>query len=134
MLFYQASAPTGWTQVTTVDDRALRVVGGAGAGTGGTYSFSGYFSGSFSVGSTAITEAQMPSHTHGVNDPSHRHEYASGGVAGGGYNVLSNGNGSNAVTEYAYTGISIQYTGANNGHSHSIPSLQYADVIICTKN
>lgn len=34
----QASAPTGWTKLATVDDKALRVVSGTGGGTGGSYS------------------------------------------------------------------------------------------------
>ena len=45
MLFYQASAPTGWTQVTSsVDNRALRVVNGSGGGSGGNSSFTSAFS------------------------------------------------------------------------------------------
>lgn len=137
MLFYQAAAPTGWTQVTSVNDRALRVVSGAGAGTGGSVAFSTYFSGSNSVGSTAITEAQMPSHTHGVSDPGHQHGFQAALEGGGnrdlGYNQAFSVSRS-LVTNAATTGISIQYTGGNNGHTHTIPSLQYADVIICTKN
>jgi hypothetical protein len=40
MLFAQASAPTGWTQITdaNLDDRMLRVVTGSGGGIGGTHS------------------------------------------------------------------------------------------------
>ena len=45
MLFYQSSAPTGWTQVTSsVDNRALRVVNGNGGGSGGNTSFTSAFS------------------------------------------------------------------------------------------
>ena len=29
-VFYQAAAPTGWTQVTAHNDKALRLVNGAG--------------------------------------------------------------------------------------------------------
>jgi hypothetical protein len=38
MVFYQASAPVGWTQVTSADDRVLRVVSGSGGSTGGSWS------------------------------------------------------------------------------------------------
>jgi hypothetical protein len=38
--FFQASAPTGWTQNTTHNDKGLRVVSGTGGGNGGTVSFS----------------------------------------------------------------------------------------------
>lgn len=41
MLFVQSSAPTGWSQVTSLDDRVLRLVDGAGAGTGGSWTISG---------------------------------------------------------------------------------------------
>ena len=135
MLFYQAAAPTGWTQYTGVNDRALRVVSGSGGGSGGTTAYSTYFNGSFSVGSTAITEAQMPSHTHGVTDPGHSHTYpASGNSTTGGIQGTGSGPAYTASTSSSGTGITINATGSSAGHDHTIPSLQYADVIICTKN
>lgn len=36
LIFPQASVPTGWTQVTTHNDKMIRIVSGTGAGTGGT--------------------------------------------------------------------------------------------------
>lgn len=39
MIFFQASAPTGWTQDTDNTDAALRVVSGSGGGTGGSQGF-----------------------------------------------------------------------------------------------
>ena len=54
MLFYQASAPTGWTKVSTQNNKALRVVSGTGGGTGGTNNFTTVFSNqSLSVSGTA---------------------------------------------------------------------------------
>ena len=44
MLFYQGSAPTGWTKVTTQNNKALRVVSGTGGGTGGNNNFTTVFS------------------------------------------------------------------------------------------
>lgn len=41
MLFAQATAPTGWTQDTSLNDRVVRVVSGAGAGTGGSWTITG---------------------------------------------------------------------------------------------
>jgi len=38
MVFFQSSAPNGWTQVTSNNDAMLRVVSGAGGGSGGTAS------------------------------------------------------------------------------------------------
>ena len=136
MLFYQAAAPTGWTQLTSVNDYSVRIVSGTGGITNGAIGVSTMFSGSYSVGATAITAAQMPSHTHSVNDPSHNHgvrEYS--GLTGGSPGIVSSiGGSAGGGTGYAYTGISINYTGGGNGHTHTIPNLQYADVIICTKN
>ena len=43
-IVYQTSAPTGWTKVTTHNDKALRVVGpGNGGGSGGAISFTSAF-------------------------------------------------------------------------------------------
>jgi hypothetical protein len=80
-LFYQASAPTGWTQDTTaaLGNAALRVVVGTGGGTGGSDTFQTVFSSSKtteskslpvtgsltgSIGATTLTTPQIPSHQH----------------------------------------------------------------------
>lgn len=41
MVFRQASAPTGWTQDTSLNDRVLRMVSGSGGGAGGSWLISG---------------------------------------------------------------------------------------------
>lgn len=43
MVFYQSSAPTGWTQNTSHNDKALRVVSGTGGGNGGAVGFTSAF-------------------------------------------------------------------------------------------
>jgi hypothetical protein len=57
LLFYQAAAPTGWTQVTTQNNKALRVVSGTGGGTGGSVAFTTAFASQTPSGSvsTSIT-------------------------------------------------------------------------------
>jgi microcystin-dependent protein len=138
MLFYQAAAPTGWTQLTSVNDYALRVVSGTGAVTNGSIGMSTMFSGSYQDGATTLTTAQIPSHSHGVNDPGHVH----GGMNAAAFPDTFNStpyvpNNAGFDTPYnwsAVTGISIQSTGGGGSHTHTIPNLQYADVIICTKN
>lgn len=76
LLFYQASAPTGWTQVTTQNNKALRVVSGTGGGTGGTSSFTTVF---------ASRSVPLPDHTHsgstGNQSSDHTHTYS--GTTGG---------------------------------------------------
>jgi len=68
MLFQQTAAPVGWTKDATLNDRALRVVSGAVVGGGTGAAFSAVFSASRTpagtVGGTAITEANLPSHRH----------------------------------------------------------------------
>ena len=85
-VFYQAAAPTGWTQVTAHNDKALRLVNGAGGGFGfggtsgaGGSNFSTVFPSSNSnitvnfnttapvsgtVGGHTLTTAEIPDHTH----------------------------------------------------------------------
>jgi len=69
MLFFQAAAPTGWTEVTTQNDKALRVVSGTGGGTGGSVAFETAFQSKTPTGTntgTAISEAQLASHNHRI--------------------------------------------------------------------
>lgn len=84
------------------------------------------------VGSTALSWGQMPSHGHGVNDPSHVHSMANGGnvIKLGADTLLGYpqaapngaylGWGTLANTNPATTGISIQNAGGNEGHGHTI--------------
>ena len=83
MVFYQASAPTGWTQDTAaaLSDAAFRVTTGSGAGTGGSDTFqttfaasrnteqkdlpvSGSVSVSASIGSHSLSTPELASHNH----------------------------------------------------------------------
>lgn len=128
VLFYQAAAPVGWTQVTSLNDYALRLVSSAGGTVGGTTAYSTVFSNqtpTITVGSTTLSTAQMPSHTHygllnGYN----------GGVAGGGCYDRWTGTG------YSDTGAA----GGGGSHNHSGSSsaitlnVRYANIIICSKN
>lgn len=73
MVFYQASAPSGWTMITTQNDKALRVVSASGGGAGGTHPLS-------TPPSTSHTHTG-PSHTHDMSmhyhaGPSHTHAYS----------------------------------------------------------
>jgi hypothetical protein len=162
MLFQQTSAPTGWTKDTTHDNKALRVVTGT-AGSGGTVDFSSAFasrgfSGSTSsetvtgtVGSHALTTAQIPSHTHYIAGPG-------GGTTGD----LANSNyvdysASLSTSAFSYTlrGSSVgpdrgnaSFNGGGEGHTHTFSggahahtfsgsidmAVKYVDLIIATKN
>jgi len=77
LTFYQASAPTGWAQVTTHNDKSIRLVSGTGAGSGGSSGFLSSFISNFpfsgsasitvsglTVGATTLSTPQIPAHTH----------------------------------------------------------------------
>ena len=161
VVFYQAAAPTGWTQVTTQNDAALRVVSTAGGGTGGTVAFTTAFAAANTTDGTALTTAQLPAHNHGVTDPTHTHAKTdpghthgytgpdntwsttgAGGVTWTSGAALASANFaiSSAVTNItitaASTGITIQNTGSGSTHNHTLGNLavKYIDTIICRKN
>lgn len=153
MLFQQSTAPIGWTKVTTYDNRALRVTSGT-VTTGGTLDFTAAFSSSTpttgTVAGHAITTAEMPVHSHGVNDPGHNH--SSTQAFGSRTNLISvppddniSGNAGNfgyrPVTMFSNTtGISIQNNGASNAHTHGFTggninlAVKYVDVIVASKD
>lgn len=152
LIFAQTAAPTGWTKDTTYDNAALRVVSGT-AGSGGTINFTTAFT-SQSVGATALSTAQMPSHSHGVSDPGHNHsggDYghthtyttfgapAGPGIQGGNDytytgNYTSGGGNANIYINGNTTGISVSANGSGATHTHSLDlSVKYVDTIIATK-
>jgi hypothetical protein len=146
MSFFQAAAPTGWTQLGSQNNKGIRIVSGTGGGTGGTIAFSTLFSptatysGSINitsgqVGDTALSTAQLASHSHLVN------------VNQCGCWPGSSDN--DRQTSEAYTTgrtRNTQTEGSNGVHSHSLVGaaaggnfvsnfdLQYIDMILATKN
>tara|TARA_R100000808_G_C2114613_1_gene127663 strand:+ start:41 stop:727 length:687 start_codon:yes stop_codon:yes gene_type:complete len=140
MLFYQASAPTGWTKSTAHNDKALRVVSGSGGGSGGSVAFETAFASHTPAGSVSgntashtLTISQIPEHTHSYNQK----VYNQPGVGNA-------GGGGARVTE-ADQGATTGSTGGGGGHSHGATGLSfsgsainldvsYVDVIICTKS
>jgi microcystin-dependent protein len=78
------------------------------------------------VETIALTVAQMPAHSHGINDPSHTHLYGVGGIPANGVNVRgTSGDGTNfgfASTNNAVTGISIQNAGSGGAHNNAQPT------------
>jgi hypothetical protein len=111
MVFYQASAPTGWTAVAA-NDKFLRVVtaGGTGGTTGGTH-----------AASTSLA------HTHSV--PYSSWTQAAGDTKTGGTLMVANGSGT--VVD---AGDHTCATADNTSGSAFTGSFAYADVIIATKD
>lgn len=121
LVFPQASPPTGWTQDVSNTEAALRVVSGAGGGTGGTIALTP----SAVSGGTAISIAQMPVHNHLPLSPFDDFIFqADSGSTG-------------LTTENFGVDIGSQPTTANAGsgsaHDHGI-GLKHLDVIDASKD
>lgn len=153
-VFYQAAAPTGWSKVTSHNDKALRLVNGTGGGFGfggtsgaGGNSFTTVFPSSTSslsvsfsttasvtgtVGPHTLTVGQIPDHTHNSN---------LGGTAS-----ASGGGSSFRVPGSNATGGVNSPGGIGGSHNHPFSGqcsftatgsgnidlrLQYIDVILC---
>jgi hypothetical protein len=134
MLFAQASAPTGWTQITdaTADNRMLRVVAGTGGGVGGSHS--------------PILMDVVPSHIHAlggsvtVSSESHAHEYGLNRIdkdaltgSGQAYAVGNTPgnwdvNATNDTTSVAHAHTVGGSVDANSGSSNWTP--RYVDLIL----
>ena len=134
MVFYQETAPTGWTKVTSgIDDKALRVqTGSAGGTTGGSVAFETAFAShtpsgtvSTSVGSTTLALSQIPSHSHSVR----------GSVAASGGAVFGAGNTAGTNTANAGGGGSHTHSGSSSFSGSAINlDVAYLNVIVCTKD
>jgi len=151
-VFYQANAPTGWTKVTTQNNKALRVVSGTGGGAGGTnaftttmssFSVSGQVTSTVATGGTALTTAQIPNHTHPSNSLTLNAVPALFNPAG----QFAGWNGGDVARNPGWTRVSPATGSIGSGQAHSHPvsvagpvsqsvsiAVQYIDVIVCTFN
>lgn len=144
VLFQQTAAPTGWTKITTNNDAMLRMVSGT-VGTGGSAGLSAAWTSVAISGLTdghALSSTEMPSHTHGITDPTHSHAdlfsyptvYGSSG--GVGYHLPGSGGNTGASA----TGITINATGGGGAHTHTLGAAsltvtpKYVDVIAASRN
>jgi hypothetical protein len=121
MLFQQTTAPTGWTKLTTHNDKALRIVSGA-VGSGGATAFSAVMNGS--VSATTLTTAQIPSHTHTIQV----HNSGNSGVVQALTDTATiyNSNLLNRIPN-------VTATGGGGSHTHSM-NVAYVDVIMANKD
>lgn len=120
-LFYQDSAPTGWTIVSAVDEHMVRLTGGdavGGSETGGTTGGTNDFVDQF----TSITTGSESSHTHGAGS----YQVNVGGVSNG----LLGGSATLATTGVrSVTGTS----GAGSAHDHTVDlRAKHANCIIAS--
>lgn len=163
MVFYQAAAPIGWTQVVTQNDKALRVRSTVGGGSGGTHALSSPPSSSH-VHTGPSHQHSGPNHQH--SGPSHNHQwynFVSGSTdqsynsGGSGANLTSSTvvqlgiiantstvtkinadfytSNASGVTGFGGTGNTGLGGTANTGTGNLTAfAPQYIDVIICSKD
>jgi len=132
LAFFQAAAPTGWTQVTAEfpTDSMLRVVTTAGGGYAGTHS--------------AILNDKIPVHTHtaGSGGASSDHTHTISPQAS--YTSAQAASGSGVTGLFSAAGGTLT-GGMNSDHTHAITvnnnsgasavnwTPKYVDMIICNK-
>lgn len=146
MLFQQTSAPTGFTKITSQNNKALRVVSGS-ASTGGSNSFTNSLNSSKTVsgttGGTAVTvTGSVGSHTLTTNEiPSHAHYVMADGGAVTNFTsdwgtanadkaIARTNNGNMGTSDYHLQhknstpdrALSSTY-GGGQGHTHNVGSL-----------
>ena len=143
LYFYQSSAPTGWSQVTSNDNTMMRVVSGTGAGTGGSNAFTNTFTNrtyssnfnvpfSVTISDHTITEAQLPSHSHPTSagdspaaNPTPR--------AGAPFSAMGSGNSTSGPAGNGGAHAHPASAEASGGISAPLDmTVQYIDVIYCT--
>ena len=158
-MFYQASAPTDWTQDTTasLDGRALRVETGSGGGSGGTHDLasppstshshstpSHSHSHTLSAGSHTLTTSQMPSHTHGtglyasVSDnwasTGNRNTHNNPGISSSTQKFTSSSGGGSSHSHSLSGSITSGGSGTSGSAGGTAFAPKYVNVIICTKD
>jgi len=139
MAFFQAAAPTGWTQNVSFNDSVLRVV----SGTGGGAKTSGSGLSTFTSGTTgghSITQAELPNCAFPVSDPGHAHQTPgipnpNVGAGGGGTSLGQFTATQTLASNPNTTGIGVSSGGSGTAHSHSVNiSVNYVDMILAQKS
>lgn len=136
VVFFQASAPTGWTQVTDHNDVAMRIVSGTGGGTGGSTAFSTIYSDRTLPASTAsshtLSDPQGAAHSH-----SHQAVFSQPAFT---TNQSFNSQAPFGPVRSTVTPIVWGSQGGGGSHTHPVIagpvnlSIQYINVIICSFN
>lgn len=118
ILFRGTTTPTGWT-IAAQNNKALRIVSGTPS-SGGATAFTTVFGSGLTTGSTALTLAQIPAHTHNYD----RAYEAAGTTIGG----------DNSDIKMAYTSTATSSAGSGSGHTHTLSlDVLYYDMNIIQK-
>jgi len=120
-------AGNGTTTFNLPDCRG-RVLGTTGSGAGLTARSAGQTAG---AETHTLTEAEMPTHTHGITDPGHTHSIplrSEGFADMGPDDDVSQGSGYN--TGSSTTGITINSAGSSNAHNNMQPTIFIGNVFV----
>lgn len=151
-VWFQSAAPTGWTKLTSNNDKIMRVTSGAGGGTGGAQALST----PITLAHSAHTITSAPNHTHVMGDHQHLPNADNVNIISGSGNVMV-GTGDQFIKQAPAAGavggmdeisgeldiVSGQVSGSAGSHDHGgnttgsrLTDLAYAyiDVIVCTKD
>ena len=136
MIFCLATAPGGWTQDTSVDDKVLRVVSGVGGGTGGSWDHATGL-GMNNQGSHSHTITSGGTHDHSGHVPTDVVYHKGQGTYPGTSWAFSN-HGHHSIVVGA-AGSHNHSTYSNGGHTHTMSSdgswrPSYVDIIIAVKD
>lgn len=151
MLFWQAAAPLGWTQVTTQNDKLLRVVSNTTTGgtAGGSAAFS-TFNAQTATSTYTLTTNDLPSiySSYGntitsyvfgqsaLNGPYADQGWAGYALAAGGgpQACYTNGNVGNCYYWQGVNTIGVYSSTGGGAHSHAIQhNIAYIDLILASK-
>jgi hypothetical protein len=136
--FFQAAAPTGWTKSAANDNAAIRIVSGAGGGTGGSANFT------TALGSRTIAQANLPNVSLSPNTATQSLVHASSGAtpltpnsgsgqlasAGAGAGVF-NSSGFIAIDNHTVNFPTVALGGSGTAMDFAV---KYVDMIICLKD
>ena len=119
MVFVGTAAPTGWTLVTTYDDRVLVVQNSATESTAGNWTISG-------TELTLASSGNLPNHTHTLSHThsigNHVHAINNHTHSAGNYKItLTNGINVGGGGQYGSNTSSIDVSG-NSGNPNSLPN------------
>jgi hypothetical protein len=115
MVFVGTSAPSGWSLVTTYDDKVLIIQNAASESTAGNWSISGTELAAATTGNVPNHSHNIGNHTHTTNTShNHAHNIAVGNITGSTFDGAGSGirmtNDNNPTTFFA-TGNAAQVNG-----------------------
>ena len=134
IVFAQATAPSGWVQVTdaTHNEAAIRLVNTAGGGTGGSAAFSTMF--------TSTRSVPLLQHSHVISNTAHTHGYTSNSsnLAGRIDPGVSNAFAGSGIGDCGFSidsatpGITADNAGTAGATMNF--AVKYVDMIVATKS